>query len=169
MKVGVLLHTWQQTTVDGVAPHSFSHEKIRNNRNGKIMATIYWNWKGVLLVDFTPHGTTINTAAYCETLKGLRHPIQNTRRGLLTRSFCLLHNNARAHTARAAQQLLQRFNWEVLDHPAHRSYLLPGDFHLLLHLKKHLPSQKFQEDEKVKHVVATWLHSQAAEFCDFRI
>jgi hypothetical protein len=47
---------------------------------------------------------------------------------------------------RATQQLSQRFNWEVLDHPVHR-----------------------QEDEKVKNVVTAWLRSQAAKLCEFRI
>jgi hypothetical protein len=105
-------------------------------------------------------------------MKNLGHPIQNGRRGLLTRSVCLLHNNARVHTVRATQQLLQRFSWEILDQPVHRPDLLPNNFRLLKHLKKYLSGQKFQEDEKVKNVVTVWLRSQAPEspeFCDFRI
>jgi hypothetical protein len=35
---------------------------------------------------------------------------------------------------------------------------------LFLHLKKHLASQKFHEDEEVKNKVVTWLCVQAAEF-----
>ena len=69
---------------------------------------------------------------------------------------------------RATQQLLQCFNWEVLDHLVHRRDLLPSNFHFLLHLKKCLSSQKFQEDEKVKNAVIAWLCSQETEFCDFR-
>jgi len=65
---------------------------------------------------------------------------------------------------RVTQQLLQRFNWEVLDHPVHKPDLLPSNFHLLLHLKKRLSGQKFQEDEKVKNIATAWLRSQAAEF-----
>ena len=85
--------------------------------------------------------TTINIAAYCETLKRFERPIQNRRRGLLTCSICLLHKNARAHTLRAVQQLLQHFGWEVLDHLVHKPDLLPGNFHLLLHLKKRLSAR----------------------------
>jgi hypothetical protein len=70
---------------------------------------------------------------------------------------------------RVTQQLLQRFSWEDLDHPVHRPDLLPSIFHLLLHLKKRLSGQKFQEDDNVKNVVTAWLRSQAAEFYDFRI
>jgi hypothetical protein len=37
----------------------------------KPMATVFWNAKGVLLVDFMPQGTTITSEVYCETLKKL--------------------------------------------------------------------------------------------------
>jgi hypothetical protein len=34
--------------------------------------------------------------------------------------------------------LLEKFKWDVLDHPPYSPDLAPSDFHLLLHLKKHL-------------------------------
>jgi hypothetical protein len=40
---------------------------------------------------------------------------------------------------------------------------------LFLHLKKHLASQKFYEDEEVKNEVTAWLRAQAAEFYDIGI
>ena len=80
---------------------------------------------------------------------------QFRRWGMLTSSFCLLHYNARAHTARATQQLLQRLNWKVLDHHAQSQDLPPSNIHLFLHLKKHLASQKFHE--VVKNEVTMWL------------
>jgi histone-lysine N-methyltransferase SETMAR len=135
----------------------------------KIMATVFWDRKGVLLVDFMPHRMTIHAATYCETLKRLRCAIQNRRRGMLTRSVCLLHDNARAYTAIATQQLFQSFNWEVLDHPTHSPDLAPSDFHLFLHLKKHLYGQKFHGHKEVKNKVTMWLRAQVAEFYGIRI
>ena len=52
-------------------------------------------------------------------------------------------------------------NWEVLEHLTHSPHLTPSDFHLFLHLKKHLASQKFHEDEEVKNKVTKWLWAQA--------
>ncbi|GFU20376.1 mariner Mos1 transposase [Trichonephila clavipes] len=52
---------------------------------GKIMASIFWDRKGVLLCEFMPRGTTINADRYCETLNKLRRAIQNKRRGMLTK------------------------------------------------------------------------------------
>lgn len=39
-------------------------------------------------------------------------------------------------------------------------------FHLFLHLKKLLASQKFHKDEEVKNEVTTWLPAQMVEFYD---
>ena len=47
---------------------------------------------------------------------------------------------------------------------AHCPDRYPSDFHFFLHLKKHLVSQKFHEDEEVKNEVTKWLHAQAVEF-----
>jgi hypothetical protein len=56
------------------------------------------------------------------------------------------------------------FNWEVSEHPAHSPDLTPSYFHLLLHLKKHLASQKFsqkQRSEKLSHYVVARAGSRA--------
>jgi hypothetical protein len=51
--------------------------------NQRIVATIFWDRKGTLLVNLLPRGDTINAAAYCGTLKKLRRAVQNKRRGML--------------------------------------------------------------------------------------
>jgi len=63
----------------------------------KIMCTVFWDRQGVLLVEFLPQGTTINSAVYCETLKKMRRAIQNKRHGMLSATILLLHNNTRPH------------------------------------------------------------------------
>ena len=62
-------------------------------------ATVFWDRKGILLVEFLPPGATINSEVYCETIKKLQRSIQNKRRGRLTRGVVLLHDNARPYTA----------------------------------------------------------------------
>ncbi|GBO32761.1 hypothetical protein AVEN_133640-1 [Araneus ventricosus] len=83
----------------------------------KIMASVFWDRHGVLLVDFKQRGTTINAVTYGQTLRKLRRAIQNKRRGMLTERILLLHDNARPHTAAQTRALLDSFGWEVLDHP----------------------------------------------------
>jgi hypothetical protein len=63
------------------------------------MATIFWDRKGVVLVEFMPQGTTMNAESYFATLMRLRYAIQNRRRGILSSGVMLLHDNARPHAA----------------------------------------------------------------------
>jgi hypothetical protein len=68
---------------------------------------------------------------------------------MMTSSICLLHDNARAQNVRAMQQLLQSFNWEVLDNPSYSPDITPYNLHLFVHLKKHVAGHKFHEDQEV--------------------
>jgi len=75
----------------------------------KIMCAVFWDRQGVLLVEFLAQGTTITSAVYCETLKKLRHAIQNKRRGMLSATILLLCDNARLHSAAQTQDLITSF------------------------------------------------------------
>ena len=131
----------------------------------KIMASLFWDRKGILLVDFMPPGATINAAAYCDTLMRLRRAIQNKRRGMLSCDVCLLHNNAWPHSVHVTTALLEKFKWDILDHLPYSPDLAPSDFHLFLHLKKHLAGKKFDDDE-VQEEVMMCFKGQAADFYD---
>jgi histone-lysine N-methyltransferase SETMAR len=102
------------------------------------MATVFWDRKEVLLIEFMPTRTTINAASYCEILKKLCRAIQNRRRGMLTKGVCLLHDNARPHVACHTKALLEKFGWDLISHPPYSPDLAPSDYHLFLNLKKHL-------------------------------
>lgn len=147
--------------------HSSSPKRVKFKQTisaRKIMCTVFWDRKGVLLVEFLSRNETINAASYCETLKNLRRAIQNKRRGKLSKGIVLLHDNARPHVANRTKDLIKSFKWETLDHPPYSPDLAPSDYHLFLHLKKHLGGQRLQDDNEVKTFVMQWLTSQAAEF-----
>lgn len=149
---------WRHTT----SPVNVKAKQTLSKR--KIMATVFWDRRGVLLVDFMPRGTTINSDAYCATLKKLRRAIQNKRRGMLTKGVLLLHDNARPHNSQKTRDLIDSFGWEVLDHAPYSPDLAPSDFHLFRYLKHHLGGQRFNDDNEVKAAVNSWLSEQAAEF-----
>jgi len=113
-----------------------------------------------------PPGATINAAAYCDTLTRLQRAIQNKSRGMLSRGVCLLHDNARPHSAHVTTALLEKFKWDILDYPPYSPDLAPSDFHLFLHLKKHLAGKKFDDDDEVQEEIMTRFKGQAADFCD---
>ena len=125
------------------------------------MASVFWDRNEILLVEFMPPGAAINAAAYYDTLTRLRRAIQNDRRGMLSRGVCLLHDNARPHSAHVTTALLEKFKWDILDHPPYSPVLASSDFHLFLHLKK-----KFDDDDEVQDEVITWFKEHAADFYD---
>jgi hypothetical protein len=43
----------------------------------KLVATVFWDRKGVLMVEFVQQGVTITSEVYCETLKILLREIYN--------------------------------------------------------------------------------------------
>jgi hypothetical protein len=57
------------------------------------MATVFWDRKGALMVEFMQQGATVKSKVHCEKLKKLLRPIQNKRRGMQISSVVLLHDN----------------------------------------------------------------------------
>lgn len=80
------------------------------------MATVFWDKKGVLLIEFMPIGTTINAASYCETLKKLCRANQNRRRAMLMKGVYVLHDNAQPYVARDTKKP-SWIVWDMISHP----------------------------------------------------
>jgi len=151
---------WRHTS----SPTKMKFKQTTSTR--KIMCTVFWDRKGVLLVDFLPQGSTINAGVYCNTLKKLHRAIQNKRRGMLSRCVVMIHDNARPHTAAATQNLITTFGWEQFDHPPYSPDLVPSDFHLFLYLKSFLAGRWFHDNNEVKEAVTMCFTSQATSFYD---
>jgi len=130
------------------------------------MASVLWDRKDILLAYFMPPGSTINAAAYCDTLTQFRVVIQNKRKGRLSRDVCLLHNTSPPHSTHVTTVLLEKFKWDILDHPPYSPDLVSSDFLLFLHQMKHLAGKKFDDDDEVQEEVMTWFKEQAADFYD---
>jgi hypothetical protein len=126
----------------------------------KVPATVFWDRKGVLLVEFIPKGQTINATSYCATLKQQRRAIQNHRQGQLSTGVVLLQDNACPHTATSTHALLADFAWDVFFHP-YSSDLAPSYFRLFMHLKLFLGSTRMGRNEEVKKMVKDWFSGLA--------
>ncbi|UYV74155.1 hypothetical protein LAZ67_11002260 [Cordylochernes scorpioides] len=127
---------------------------------GKVMAIVFWDCKGVLLVDYLPPNTTVNAAKYCEALTKLRAAIKRKHPGLLSRKVLLVHDNARPHAVRTTQTLLESFKWVIFPHPPYSLDLTPSDFHLFPALKLHLGGKHFANDDEVQAEANHWLRRQ---------
>ncbi|KFD73365.1 hypothetical protein M514_14705, partial [Trichuris suis] len=86
-------------------------------RLGKILATIFWDTEGILLIDYTEDGGTITGKYYANLLLQLREEVKEKRRGKLSRKVLLLHDNAPAHRAKVALVAIQPCGSGQIDHP----------------------------------------------------
>ena len=134
--------------------------------NKKMVASVFWDRKGILLTEFMGPGTTTTSEVYCETLNKLRRSIQNKWRGMLTKGIVLLHDNAWLHTAARTNALIRLFNWEIFVHPPYSPDLAPSDYHLFTKVKVWLDTQRFHTYEELMDRVNNWLHNLAAPFFD---
>jgi hypothetical protein len=149
--------------------HTHSPNKLKKFKQisaRKLMATVFWVGKGVLMVEFIQQGTTVMSEVYRETLKELRRAIQNARHGMLTYSVVLFLHNACLHTAARTQAQLEHFNWELFDHLPYSPNLAPNEYHLFTYLKNWLKSQRLNHNEELMEGVKTWLSAQVADFFD---
>ncbi|KFD68814.1 hypothetical protein M514_19055 [Trichuris suis] len=86
-------------------------------RLGKILATIFWDAEGILLIDYMEDGGTITGKYYANFLLQLREEIKEERRRKLSRKVLLLHDNAPAHRAKVALAAIQQCGFGQIDHP----------------------------------------------------
>jgi histone-lysine N-methyltransferase SETMAR len=163
------IHHWDPETkqesmqwkhIDSPPPKKFRTQPSA----GKIMATIFWDSQGVILIDYMPHKTTITGLYYAVLLGRLREAIKNKRRGKLMRGPLLLHDNAPVHTSHIAQGALRDHGFQQLPHPPYSPDPAPSDFYLFRHLKKALRAQRFQDDNELKEATESFLEGQSEDF-----
>jgi len=119
--------------------HSGSHhpKKFRLQKSaGKVLASIFGDQDGILLIDYLPKGQTINAEYYSSLLVQLKDILKEKRRGKVTKGVLFLHDNAPAHRALATQKKLDYLGFRCLDHPPYSPDLVPSGYHLFPGLKK---------------------------------
>jgi len=85
---------------------------------GKVLASIFWDQDGMLLIDYLPKGQTINAEYYLSLLVQLKDVLKEKRRGNVTKGVLFLHDKPRL-----TGYLQPRGNWTnwasniVITHP----------------------------------------------------
>lgn len=130
----------------------------------KVMATVFWDSKGILLIDFLEKGKTITGTYYTELLIKLKEAIKKKRRGLWTKGVKLLHDNARVHTAKIAVAKAQELKFQILAHPAYSPDLAPSDYWLFPKLKEVLKGQRFSSEKDACNAAERFFEEQTSEF-----
>ena len=132
---------------------------------GKMMATVFWDAKGVIMLDFLPKRSTITRVYYANLLHQLRTAIrEKKRRGKLSNGVLLQQDNARVPTCKVAMDAVELNGYELIPHPAYSPDLALSDFFLFPNLKKDIRGLHFQFDEEVVTAVEEWVNGKDPDF-----
>jgi len=70
----------------------------------KVLASIFCDQDGILLMDYLPKGQTMNAEYYPTLLVQLKGILKEKRREKVPKGILFLHDNALAHRALATQK-----------------------------------------------------------------
>jgi histone-lysine N-methyltransferase SETMAR len=115
----------------------------------KVMASVFWDAKGILIINYLQTGKTITGEYYCSLLDQLDVKIREKRPGLTKKKIIFHQDNAPAHKSVLTISKLTELKYELLEHPPYSPDLAPSDFHLFPNLKKALRGKRFSSDEEV--------------------
>ena len=148
-----------------VGPGSPRPKKYKTQPSaGKMMATVFWDAKGVIMLDVLPKRSTITRVYYAYLLDQLRTAIREKRRGKFSKGVLLQQDNARVHTCKVAMDAVERNGYELIPHPAYSPDLAPSDIFLFPNLKKDIRGLHFRSDEEVVTAVEEWVNGKDPEF-----
>lgn len=128
------------------------------------MATVFWDAKGILLIDFLEHEATITGQYYADLISKLRENIKQKRRGMLSRGVLFHQDNAPVHKSNVALAAIHQAGFELVGHPPYSPDMAPSDFYQFPKLKEHLRGTKFLNDNDVMEAVEAWLETQDETF-----
>ena len=148
-----------------VGPGSLRPKKFKTQLSaGKVMATVFWDAKGIIILDFLPKRSTITGVYYANLLDQLRPAIREKRQGKLSKGVLLQQDNTRVHTCKVAMDAVERNGYELIPHSAYSPDLAPSDFFLFPNLKKDIRGLHFWSDEEVVTAVEEWINGKYPDF-----
>lgn len=131
---------------------------------GKVMATVFWDSEGIIMVDYLEKGKTVSGEYYALLLGQLRDRLKEIRRDKLSRGVLLLQDNAPAHNSNVAKLAIADCGYELLPHPPYSPDLAPSDYYLFKMLKPYLKGRIFSTDIELISVVNSYFEGQSSAY-----
>lgn len=85
---------------------------------GKVMATVFWDSQGIILIDYLEKDTTITGAYYSSLLDRLKTKLQEERPRLAHKKVLFHHDNAPAHALAVVAAKLMEVGFQLVSHPS---------------------------------------------------
>ena len=110
---------------------------------GKVMASVFWDTDGILLIDYLQKGQTINSTYFASLLMHLQEKIKVKRRGKLTKDVLFHQDNAPVHKSVIAIAAIHDCGFKLIEHPPYSPDLAPSDFIYFQNSKQQFPAPTF--------------------------
>ena len=131
------------------------------------MLCVWWDVRGIIIIDLLPSNSTVTKGLYCEQPDRLNTNIKELRPQIGQARF--LHDNAPAHRTKMTSEKLTNLGWEVLPHPSYSPDLAPTDYQLFRALHNHIANNKFKDDGHIKTTVESFFREKPQSFYANRI
>lgn len=116
---------------------------------GKVMASVFWDAHGIILIDYLEKGKTINSEYYSSLLTRLDDEIKKNRPHLARKKVLYHQDNAPAHKSAITMAKLNDLRYELLHQPPYSPDLAPSDYYLFPNLKRWLQGKRFTSNDEV--------------------
>ncbi|GFU02053.1 putative DD34D transposase [Trichonephila clavipes] len=114
------------TALDEPTPKSGKTQKSA----GKVMASVFWDTHGIILIDYLKKEKTINSDYYVALLERLKDEIAEKRPHLKKKKVLLHQDNAQCHKSMKSMAKSHELGFELLPHPPYSPDLVPSDLFL---------------------------------------
>lgn len=131
---------------------------------GKVLASVFWDAEGLLLIDYLEKGATITGNYYAQLIVKLREAVKQKRRGKLRKGVLFHQDNAPVHKSLVAMTAIRDAGFQIVDHPPYSPDLAPSDFQLFPKLKENLRGRKFSSNDAVMFAVNEWFDTVDKSF-----
>ncbi|GBP33922.1 Histone-lysine N-methyltransferase SETMAR [Eumeta japonica] len=115
----------------------------------KVMATVFWDARGVIHIDYLEKGKTITGEYYSKLLDRFDVDLTQKRPHLAKKKVLFHQDNARVHTCLVTMAKIHELRYELLPHPAYSPELALCDYYLFPNLKKWLDGKRFESNKEV--------------------
>ena len=155
MKLGYIIIRAKQKTVQTVyCKRGTGSKKAKTVFSaGKVVATVFWDSHGVILIDYLQKGKTITGEYFAPLLDTLKAELAEKQPHLQRKKIPFHQDNAPSHTSAVAMAKIHELRFKLLDYSPYSPDLALSDFFLFPHLKIALGGQKFSSNEQVINFV----------------
>ena len=139
-----------QQSKQWVLPCESAPKKAKVGLSGnKVMATVFWDARGVIHIDYLQKARTINGEYYTNLMDRFNEDLKKKRPHLAKIKVIFHQDNARLHTCVVSMAKFHELCSELLPHPTYSPDLAPSDYFLFPNLKKWLGGKRFYSNDEI--------------------